>query len=100
MSKFNIFSKDYSKINEFERIGYTYRKIYEDSDYIVWSMEMEGAKYFRCEVWKKSWRKQPDGSLYLHGPSDEEFGTSGWYFVGSKEKVKNAVAKQFQISIL
>lgn len=99
MEKFDfkkVFRKDYSKINEFDRIGIHYTKIAESDEYVAWLMD--GVNY-AVEVWKKRWRKQPDGTLYLAPPSDEKFGENGWYFVGKEDFVKSQVRDRFGIAL-
>ena len=95
----NIFCKDYSKINEFERIGYKYVKVYEDNDYMVWDMSKESVSTLKIEVWKKRWKKQPDGSLYCAAPSDEDFGRYGWFLTGTKAVVKQQLESKFKIAL-
>lgn len=99
MGKLEIFKKDYSKISSFERLGYTYTKAAEDDNYVVWRMEKEEIPHYAVEVWRKYWWKQPDGSRYLHAPSDEEFGSSAWYLVGKEEAVKSQVLEKFGIAL-
>ena len=94
-----FFKKDYSKINRFERIGYTYEKIAENGSHLVWEMFKDGISYKNYEVWKKVWRKQPDGTLFLKAPSDEEFGSSAWYFCGAKERCAEQILERFKISL-
>lgn len=95
MEKF--FKTDYSKVSEFERLGYTYTKVAENDRFVVWRMEKEEIPHYSLEVWKKRWEKQPDGSLYLRAPSDENFGILGWYLVGKEDVVKKQVWERFEI---
>ena len=95
-----IFGTDYSKINEFKRIGYTYTKIAENENYLVWEMFKDGITYKNYEVWKKVWKKQPDDTLYLKCPGDEEFGRTAWYFCGTKQRCAEQILERYKISIL
>lgn len=94
-----VVRKDYSKISQFERIGYTYSKIYEDSEYLVWKMSKEGEINYQVEVWKKRLAKNPDGSVITRAISDEEFGVSGWYLAGKEADVKKRVSEKFGITL-
>lgn len=91
---------DYSKVNEFKRIGYNYTKIYENDKFLVWKMSKEGVINNYFEVWKKIWRKQADGTPYLKSPSDEEFGSTAWNICGNLNHCKNRIKELFSISIL
>lgn len=90
---------DYSVIDTFERIGYTYTKIAENAEYVCWEMTKEGLHLYSVEVWKKRFGKNPDGTIYLKPPSDENFGKYGWYFSGKKEQVRQRVLDRFGICL-
>ena len=95
------FAKDYSKIKEFDRIGYHYTQIAHNDEYIIWEMKKKGDTTYSVEVWKKTPFKNPDGSIvearYI---GDEEFGTRGWCFVGkNKSAIRNKLFDRFKIAI-
>ena len=99
MGKFDFFKTDYSKISSFERLGYTYTKVAENDNYVVWRMEKEGIPHYAVEVWKKRWLKQPDGTPYLTAIFDEQFGVFGWYYVGREDVVKSQVLDRYGIAL-
>lgn len=96
-----ISKKDYSKIKEFDRIGYHYTQIAHNDEYIVWEMTKEGVRNYCVEVWKKVPYKNPDGSIVeARCIKDEEFGTYGWYFVEKNKSVmRNKLFNRFNIAI-
>lgn len=73
-----IFKTDVRTINEFDRVGYHYTKIESNDSYMIWEMSKEG-KCYGYELWKPKWKKNPDGTKVWAKPSDEDFGTYGWY---------------------
>lgn len=98
----NVKGTDYSKINEFKRHSDLYTKIAENEEFVVWKMERVDRElpYLQFEVWKKLWKKNPDGSVYMKAPSDEEFGRYGWFICGKPDHCKTRVFARSGISIL
>ena len=94
-----IFRKDFSKVSEFKRNGYTYAKVYEDEKYLVWRMRKPEEVHYSVEVWKKILFKNPDGQVVVRSLRDEEFGVYGWYLVGKEPEVKRQVREKFGIAL-
>lgn len=62
------------------RNGYTYTRIAYEYDWMVWKMSKDNDdNESRFELWKRKDYKNPDGTIAWRSPSDEEFGTYGWY---------------------
>lgn len=74
----NIFATDARSLGDFERCGCTYHKIDENEYVMVWEMSKNGKPY-GYEVWKFKGYKNPDGKVVWAKPSDEDFGSYGWY---------------------
>ena len=96
---FQIHPRDFSSISEFKRLGYTYTKIAQNSEYVCWEMTKEGVRLYSVEVWKKMFVKCPDGTTAMKQPNDEQFGRYGWYFVGNEEQVKQQILERFGICL-
>lgn len=77
-SNFTGVHKDYRMIDCFKRCGYHYTKVEMDDKWMVWKMERNGQSY-GYELWKRINVTNPDGSVVWRAPSDEDFGTYGWY---------------------
>lgn len=76
-----LFATDVSTLEEFDRFGYHYTKIESGENYCVWKMSTGG-----YELWKRKKHKNPDGTIVWAKPSDEDFGTYGWYYPTLTEK--------------
>lgn len=94
-----LFSKDYSKIQEFKRIGFDYSKIYEDANYMAWQMKKDKHPHYSVEVWQNKAKTNPDGTIVYPAPSDEKFGSTAWFFTGKEEIVKSQIRKKFEICL-
>lgn len=76
----NTFRKDIKDRLEFRRIGYQYVNVALDNEKHkgIWEMRKKG-KPLSYEVIKGVKKKNPDGNYVWVYPSDEQFGTYGWY---------------------
>lgn len=91
-----IFAKDIEERLEFDRCGYHYVNICLDTEKKagIWELRKDN-KCYGFEVVKGKKHKNSDGSVVYAYPSDEQFGTYGWYLVGknalniSLEKLKS-----------
>ena len=87
-----IFKTDIKDKNEFNRIGYHYTKVYADDENHIYVFRMKHndkkleMPYSEYELVKGVKVKNPDGNYVYRYPSDEEFGTSGWFYLGNDEK--------------
>lgn len=55
------------------------KKIERGNGYSIWEIERNG-KHMGFEVWKDRKATNPDGTKVIVRPSNEDFGTYGWYF--------------------
>lgn len=77
-----VFSKDISEKKEFDRIGYHYERIfyYAPAHCCVYRMtRKEDGRFSGYEVVRGKRRLNPDGMVVYNYPSDEDFGTYGFY---------------------
>lgn len=84
MSKLGLKRKDARNIDSFRRCGYDYKKVEQTDYYMVWSMtkyddDTHTLHRYGYEVWRPKWFKNSDGTVVWAKPSDEDFGTYGWY---------------------
>lgn len=91
--------KDWSCVTTLNRIGYTYDRVSENENYIVWSQRDFHPGQLNLEVWKKRWVDNPDGSRALIAPNDNEWGTYGWTVIGKTEPIKTKVLERFGIAL-
>ena len=78
----SIVAKDISEKMRFSRCGYDYECLYYNQDFHcgVWKMKSKGTgRFCGYEVVRGFRYKQPDGSIVYRYPSDEQFGTYGFY---------------------
>ena len=101
MKDLNFKRKDYSKIESFERCGFTYTKVGENEEWIVWEMYDgdKGGRGWRYEIWKKRWHINPDGERVVRNIKDEEFGTSGFYLYYKPEICRQRILEYTGIQI-
>lgn len=73
----------------FRRIGYDYYRVYFDAvrHIAVYEMSKDG-KHKGYEVIKGKKYKNPDGTIVFTYPSDEDFGTHGWYINFADENIE------------
>lgn len=88
---------DYSKINEFKREDYNYRKFKESANYILWevSKPLPGWKnsWNKYELWRKRFVTNPGNEKVARKLNDEDGGKSLWFF-NNWEDFKRAVERQ------
>ena len=84
MASLSIGRKDYAAVKEFERIGIQYERICDNEGYVLWGM-VQNDQVTGFEVWKKRWVKNPDGTMVMKAPCDEDFGVYGWYMAGNTD---------------
>lgn len=86
----------------FRRIGYDYYRVYLDDErhIAVYEMEREGMHH-GYEVIKGKKYKNPDGSIVYTYPSDEDFGTYGWYiyFADANLEMEKISEKLYKLKI-
>lgn len=77
------YRKDLTEMFEFDRCGYHYVNICYDKDNHkgIWEMR-KGDRSYGFEVVRGKKYKNPDGNIVYIYPSDEQFGTYGWYLCG------------------
>lgn len=83
-----IFATDIKDISTFERAGYRYEKLWEDTErhLVIWGMNYkEGSRYNNFELWLGKKTTNPDGKVVYCKPKDEDWGAYGWSYYGSKE---------------
>lgn len=87
--------RDISTIDSFNRAGYTYRKVDRGNGYSVWSVSKDFngvSKDLGYEVWRDRPVKNPDGSIVIAKPSDEDFGSYAWYYPIRNSKMEAKIA--------
>lgn len=93
------FRKDISDKKEFDRNGYHYTQILADDEKKVYLYEMTPIewekKYDQYELVKGKRYKNPDGEIVYIYPSDEDFGTYGWYICGTTETTKFSIEQKW-----
>lgn len=87
-----IFGTDISEKKEFDRIGIHYKQVYADDINHIYLYQMDNREN-AYELVKGKKRKNPDGNIVYVYPSDEDFGTLGWYIVGTKEYTEKKIAE-------
>lgn len=90
-----IWKTDIKDKIEFDRAGYHYKRVYEDSTNRIYVYQLfTGALYSQYEVVKGKKKKQPDGTdVYIY-PGDEDFGVYGYYICGTEEKCQEQIKKR------
>ena len=89
-----IVKTDISKKIEFDRIGYHYTRVWFDEVNHIGVYKMIGMNpYEQYEVVKGVKRQNPDGTTVYVYPSDEMFGTYGYYVCGTAERCKEQIEK-------
>ena len=90
---------DISEKKTFERNGYRYDQVLADHDKHLYLYKMTPLKweqtYPQYELVKGKKYKNPDGSIVHVYPSDEDFGTFGWYICGRPEYVSLTIASKW-----
>lgn len=78
---------------EFNRAGYHYTRVWSDNDNKVYVYRLhhieEEMPYYQFEVVKGVKRK----GIYVY-PSDEDFGTNGWYICGTAKKCNLKISEK------
>ena len=91
--------KDISEKKEFDRNGYHYEQILADEEYKVYLYKMTPIewekKYYQYELVKGKRYKNPDNTIVYAYPSDEDFGTYGWYICGTIETTKFSIQQKW-----
>lgn len=92
-----IFRTDISEKKEFDRIGYHYTQILADDEKHVYLYKLSkpGIKYLQFELVKGKRYQNPDGEIVYIYPSDEDFGTYGWYISGTTETTKFSIEQKW-----
>ena len=93
-------AKDIREKNTFNRVGYTYSRVFaDDTNHIyIYQMTNKKGEHRGYELVKARPYKNPDGGVVYRYPTDEEFGTYGWYiYYGGRdiemEKIVEKIAE-------
>lgn len=90
----NFFKTLIQEKKEFNRIGYHYKQVMDYGDNIyLYKMTPTNFKlnYSQYELVIGVKRRQPDGSVVYVYPSDEQFGTYGWYICGPEDRCQASI---------
>lgn len=93
----DIFRTDIKEKKEFNRIGHHYTQVLADDEkhIYLYRMDKDGIRYAQYELVKGKKVKNPDGSIVFIYPSDEDFGTYGWYICGTPKYVTEKVREKW-----
>ena len=96
--------KDISTLKEFNKNGYHYTCVKADveNNTYVYKMEHIGEPlpYSQYELVRGIKGKQPSGETFYYYPSDERFGTYGWYICGNEETCQERIASKISELLL
>lgn len=99
-----IYYTDIRNIKNFKKNGYNYTCVKADVENNTYVFKMEHIDkplpYFQYELIIGVKRKQPDGETVYVYPSDEQFGTYGWYICGNEETCQERIASKISELLL